>query len=142
MTANISIAADESGRHGQQAREGFTLIEVLVAMAIVAISLSVIYAGFSVALQGRRAADDYEQATLFAESKLATVGAGGAIDTGTSSGDFNDRFHWELSVNPYTEEGGNSTGTPLDRPYVVAITVSWGSDRSKSISLQTLRLAP
>ena len=48
---------------------GFTLIEVLVALMILSLSLAIIFSIFSVGLRGRRAAEEYEQATLLAEVK-------------------------------------------------------------------------
>lgn len=59
--------------------EGFTLIEVLVALTILSLSLAIIYSVFSVGLRGRKAAEDYEQATQLAELKLDAIGVNEAI---------------------------------------------------------------
>jgi general secretion pathway protein I len=120
---------------------GFTLIEVLVALAIVAVSLSVIFAAFSAGLRGRRTAEDYEQATMLAQSKLNTVGVVAPLQQGKTSGEFNDRYRWTVTVKPYEERGQTSPKPAQDRALVVVVTVSWNdANHERSVSLQTLRL--
>ena len=111
---------------------GFTLIEVLVALAILSLSLAIIFSIFSVGLRGRRAAEDYEQATLLAESKLSSLGVAEPIREGESVGRFDDRFWWKTVVTPYHEAGrdekkdllisfiskGNTWSTPASGKFV------------------------
>jgi len=123
---------------------GFTLIEVLVALVILSLSLTIIFAGFSSGLQGKRAAQDYQQATLLAESKLNAEGVEGPLKEGITVGRFDNRFRWKVEVAPYAERGmeqADSVVKPVLVPFVVTVTVSWG-DRSdeRSVSLATLRL--
>jgi general secretion pathway protein I len=122
---------------------GFTLIEVLVALAILSLSLSIIFSIFSVGLRGRRAAEDYEQATLLAESKLSSLGVAEPIREGESVGRFDDRFWWKTVVTPYHEAGRDEKKDLLRRPLLVTLIVSWGeAGEQKSVRLTTLRLVP
>jgi prepilin-type N-terminal cleavage/methylation domain-containing protein len=83
---------------------GFTLIEVLVAMTIMAMSFSVLFAISSRALDGMRRARDMERRVEFARTRLAelrlidsvAVGdrAGGSLDDGTS---------WQVEVLPFIQ---------------------------------------
>ena len=52
---------------------GFTLLETLVALSVLAISLGVTYQVFSSALQGSNLADDYAKASMHADSHLAEI---------------------------------------------------------------------
>ena len=123
--------------------QGFTLIEVLVALTILSLSLAVIFSIFSVGLRGRRSAEEYEQATLLAESKLNSFGIDESIREGDTVGRFNDRFWWKTSVTPYHEIGRNEAKDLLRRPMQVTVTVFWGeAGAEKSVTLRTLRLVP
>jgi general secretion pathway protein I len=122
---------------------GFTLIEVLVALTVLSLSLGIIFSLFSAGLGGKRTAEDYEQATLFAESKLNSLGVDEPIQLGNTFGSFNDRFTWSAVVTPYVEKGRDDTKDLLRQPLVVTVTVSWkDSANQRSISLTTLRLIP
>jgi general secretion pathway protein I len=122
---------------------GFTLIEVLVALTILSLSLTIIFSVFSVGLRSRRAAEEYEQATLLAESKLNSIGVDEAIREGEIVGRFNGRFRWKTVVTPYHEQGRNDAKDLQARPVVVTIVVSWGdAGDEKSVTLTTLRLLP
>lgn len=122
---------------------GFTLIEVLVALTVLSLSLAIIYAVFSASIRGNRVAEEYEQATLIAESKLNSMGIEEPIQEGSTSGNWNDRFRWNAVVAPYHEQGRDETKDVLRRPLTVTVTVSWGDPGDvKSVALTTLRLVP
>jgi general secretion pathway protein I len=122
---------------------GFTLIEVLVALMILAVSLGIIFSVFSVGLRGRKAAEDYERATQLAESKLDSIGIDETIQEGVTVGRFDDRFGWKTVVAPYREVGRPDEKDALRRPMTVAVTVSWGEpSEERSETLSTLRLVP
>ena len=127
----------------RRARRGFTLIEVLVALIVLSLALSIIFAGVSQNLRSRRAALHYQQAMLLAESKLASIGVEVPLREGEFAGDFSDQFHWRTLVTPYHEEGRAEPDSASLRAWVVTVTVDWGSgDDERSVSLSTLRLAP
>jgi general secretion pathway protein I len=124
--------------------KGFTLIEVLVALVILSLSLAIIFAGFSTSLRSKRVAEDHQQATLLAESKLNSVGVERPLQEGVTVGRFDDRFRWKVEVAPYHEEEMDQT-QDLEKlplvPLVVTVTVSWGDPGDeRSVSLTTLRL--
>jgi general secretion pathway protein I len=121
---------------------GFTLIEVLTALAILAVSLGVLFQSFSTGLRNVDVSEDYALATGLAESKLATVGIEEPLEAGETTGRFDDRFHWRVIVEPYAEEPADEDASAVEA-FEVVITVAWGeADAERSISLATLRLAP
>lgn len=127
-------------RHCRQC--GFSLLEVLVAFAILSVSLGVLLQVFATGLRNAGIADDYSQATLYAESILAAVGRETPLSEGVHSGPVNDRFAWRSTVSPYAEGLPNPEKTRV-RAYRVSVEVYWaGRGQERSVTLETLRLAP
>ena len=70
----------------------FTLLEVMVAMAIMAIVMVSVYRMHSQTLTMNAAARFYTQAPLLAQSKLAQLEAASSEINAGDSGDFGDNF--------------------------------------------------
>lgn len=119
---------------------GFTLLEVIVAFAIVALALSAIFQIFSTGLRSSVVTENYNMATLLADSKLAGIGIEEPLEAGDQSGTFDNGFRWEANIRPYDD--GGSTFTPGEiQAFEVTVTVKWGGVvRERSLSLATLRL--
>ena len=126
-----------SARHDNA---GFTLIEVLVALAIVGMALGAIAAVFSTALLGHQTADSAEQALAVAEEQLALAAA--VPRPGKTGGTFAGRFAWRTSVEPYAD-GKENADIPTSLPplYRIDVTVAWHDGRrGREVALSTLRL--
>ncbi len=121
---------------------GFTLIEVLVAFIVLAISLGALFQIFSTGMRASRSAEEYTRATLLAESKLAAIGITGALEEGETTGEYEDGYHWRVAIRPYRLDGPEPEGLPPPiEAYEVIVTVSWGEGSGdRSVSLTTLRL--
>lgn len=65
-----------AGLHGRRDRSGFTLLEVILALAILAGAIAVIGEISSLGLRSARIARDLTHAQLLCESKLAEIVAG------------------------------------------------------------------
>ncbi|HRX60848.1 MAG TPA: type II secretion system protein [Candidatus Competibacter sp.] len=123
-------------------QEGFSLLEVLVAFVILSISLGVLLQVFATGLRNAGTADDYTQATLYAESILAAIGRETPLSEGQHSGPINDRFSWRSTVAPYTDDMPDPEKTHV-RAYRVEVEVFWdGLAQTRSVMLETLRLTP
>ena len=122
------------------ANEGFTLLEVVVSLAILSLSLGVIHHVLANALGNESYAETVNRARLVAQGLVARVGTDIPASAGETSGDDGHGLRWRLSRKAFMN------GTDSGRAALVAIEVSaevfWGEGKTeKSIRLTTLRLA-
>jgi general secretion pathway protein I len=120
---------------------GFTLIEVLVAFMILALSLGVLFRIFSGGLNNVAVAGDYAQAVLVAESQLAVLGRSEPLEIGQTFGESGERFRWQRTIEEYTPwEYEGDLRAPVSG-YRVTVQVSWSRNgRDKRIILDSLRV--
>jgi general secretion pathway protein I len=119
---------------------GFTLLEVVVAVAIASLALVVLFQAGAGGLFASDTASRAEEAVARAQSHLAAVGRDAGLVAGEFSGDDGGGFRWRLRVRPDETRPGEGvlTGVTL---YDVEVTVSWPSrGRDRSVSLRTFRL--
>lgn len=123
---------------------GFSLIEVLVAFAILAAALATLSSAFGTGLRGTRTADLQLRAVDFAENLLAEAGRSAPLERGVQTGTA-DGLHWQLEVAPWQDNIADATppaaGAALDA-LRVSVRVGWGSRPGQSVNLQTLRVIP
>jgi general secretion pathway protein I len=122
------------------AQRGFSLLEVLVAFAILALSLGVLLQIFSKAMNSTALSADYSRAVSLAEAKLNAVGADIPLEEGVHSGEPEDGLDWIVNIEPYEPPGwlGENTTLPV---YRVTAVASWPSVRgSRRVVLRSLRL--
>lgn len=123
-----------SGRGGEA---GFTLLEVLVALAVLAISLGVLIPVFSGTLDRQGALADQKTAAMLAESKLATVGSEIPLVDGATDGKFDNGFTWHAEVAPYQFQYTSRFVTPK----LVTLTVHWPAKNGpRVLTVKTIRL--
>lgn len=125
---------------------GFSLLEILVAFTILALSLGVLMQIFSASLRNVDITRDAAQATALAQTLLADAGVEAPLEAGESSGTLADRFRWHLQVAPH-EEGPrpgaseNLRAPPMLELWRVTARVAWGDrDRERDVVLTTLRV--
>jgi len=117
---------------------GFTLLETLVALSILAISLGVIYQIFGTSLRNMQYAKEYSHAQMFSESKLSELGKGIPVKEGSFEGDFNQKYTWKMNIKPLSSISEND----VVLKFRVNFTVLWNSNRGqRSIEITTYRLS-
>src|SRR5690606_343726 len=85
-------------------QRGYTLIEVIVAFALLALGLTLLLGTLSGSTRQVRWAADAGRATLHAQSLLDTVGIIKPLQPGQRTGDFDDgRYRWVLSISPWQD---------------------------------------
>ncbi len=122
-----------------RSEQGFTLLEVLVALAIAVLSFAVLFRLIAADLDRTRAARDQTEAAALLQSLL--VQSALAPMPGITRGAFPNGYAWRVEVAPYTDDGAAADG-PVDA-MTVAATVSWrDGGLTRSRSLTTLRAVP
>jgi general secretion pathway protein I len=125
-------------RRRRASGRGFTLIEILIAFAILAVALAGLLRVFSGGLQATTRAERYGEAVLLARSVLERVGTEIAIQPGEQSGRGEDGAAWSVRMRPLEVPGERNGQASPYVPYEVAVTVV--VPRQQPITLTTLRL--
>jgi type II secretion system protein I len=124
--------------------EGFTLLEVLVALAILGVAVVAAIQGFAQGLRLLKVSGDHQQAMLLADIKLREItdeqlrGDSGAVER--EAADEGD-FHWERTTTLLeTPDLRPAAGPVRWRVYQLAVRVTW--DERREVELVTLRTVP
>ncbi len=121
-----------------RAAAGFTLIEVLVAMVLLAVVVVAVLQLFGGGLRLVGTSGDHVTATLLASAKLDEL-AGGPLDEGTTEGT-DGIYQWTRQVALAPSLSPLDPGSPEAakiRLARVSVEVRWG--RSRRVELVTLR---
>ncbi len=123
---------------------GYTLIEVLVAMTILALSLGVLLQIFAGGLRNISVSGDYARAVLIAETHLDSAGASSVLSPGSSTGITEQKFRWTQTVEDYSfysDPKLNPKLDPIIRAYTVTVDVEWPhADRVRRVTLKGIKL--
>lgn len=128
-----------------RAQRGYTLIEVIVAFALLALAMTLLLGSLSGAARQVGRAEGLTRASLHAQSLLAQVGVGEALREGRSQGEFdNGRFHWNLQIAPYADPQNSPVAeAPAElRLLQLDLSMRWGEAVDQQLHWRTLRLAP
>ncbi|MDX1707303.1 MAG: prepilin-type N-terminal cleavage/methylation domain-containing protein [Desulfobacterales bacterium] len=123
----------------QRRRCGFTLLEVMVAMAVLSIVLVSVYRMHSQTLTMNTAARFYTQAPLLAQKKLAEVATSSDGIFNSDSGDFGENYPgytWQVTTNDVASELLGEVADDLKR---IEVKVSYANNQF-SFNLTTYRL--
>ncbi|HEY7885234.1 MAG TPA: prepilin-type N-terminal cleavage/methylation domain-containing protein [Cellvibrionaceae bacterium] len=104
---------------------GFSLLEMVVAVAILGLSLGMLYQAAGGATRSISTSEDYSYAVVMAQSLLA-LHSEVSPDGVNSSGATDDGYEWEVVSQPYLPDNGmNDEGTAS--LHWIDVRVSWGS---------------
>ena len=124
---------------------GYTLIEVLVAFAVLALALTVLLGTLAGATRQVRWSADSGRAALHAQSLVAQVGVGEVLVAGSRGGELDaGRYRWLLEVEPWMDP--QAPAAPLSDPFgaqmmALRLTVEWGEGGPRErLVVESLRL--
>ncbi len=124
-----------------RSKRGFTLIEVVVAFAILALVLGVVFEAVGTNARNARLGEQYSIATLWAESKLAALGIETPLEAGERQGQLPAPYRWHSRVTPVSDESDVSGPPTRTQLFEVILTVEWGDGTgARTVSLTTHRL--
>lgn len=128
----------------ESSEDGFTLVEVLVALAVVAIALPALLEIFTVGVAAIRASDSEDEVVRLASSKLAAAGNEIPFSDGHAEGRTERGLAWTLDMRPDEDSrpGAKYIG------YRVTATVTWQptgwqarfGGRPRTVTLATLKI--
>ena len=136
LAASCRKVSAPAGRRSDKRRStgGFSLLEVMIALAIVSIALVSLLALGNRSIGVHERLQRITQATLLAQHKMAETESSsqnGQQEFNDEEGIFNEPFgiyRWRLEYS----------GTPLPSVQMVTVTVSWGDeDKNELVSIDS-----
>ena len=124
---------------------GFTLLEVMLAFVIFALSFATVLEIMAGSMRSVRRASDDTQVALLAQSIMDLVGTEIPIEEGQFNGSSVDRYDWNMGIYLYavsdedyrTQELAELSGIEL---YQVDLDISWQAGRrDRSLHFSTIR---
>ena len=121
---------------------GFTLLEVMVAIALIAIALTAVLGSQSQSVSLAGEARFNTTAALLAQSKMAEIELQDPEDLTADSGDFGEDFPgytWQSSVSNVIFDRADNVSDHLKQ---VDLTISWGEEELFQYGLRVYRFFP
>ena len=121
---------------------GFTLLEVMVSLSIIAIALTVLLTSQSQSLSLASEAKFNTTAPLLAQSKVAEINIMSEEDLYSGSGDFGEAFpgyYWEMEINTASLPDLETYAEYLKQ---IDLVVYFGDERKYQYGLKLYRFFP
>jgi len=134
-----------SSSPGRRTAHGFTLLEVMLAFVIFALSFATVLEIMAGSMRSVRRASDDTEVALFAQSIIDLVGTEIPIAEGEFNGTGMDRYNWRLglylyessSEDTHTLELADMSGIEL---YKVVLDIDWESgQKQRELHFSTIR---
>lgn len=130
--------------------KGFSLLEILVAFAIMAVALTIVLRIFGSGVNAAVVSEEYNLAVQIAESLMARTGVETPLQAGEMSGVEGDKYAWLVRIAPLPEppaarprfQSQQDQPASIQKLMAVMVRVSWGeaADQQRSVQLDSLRM--
>ena len=118
---------------------GFTLVEALVALAIIVLALASLYQALGGGLQAGVVAEQQGRAAEAAERLLTELGRSTPLRDGVTKGELPDGRRWTLRVEPFTTIDADGPPSVVEG-HVATLEMSRARGRGPLLQLRTLIL--
>jgi general secretion pathway protein I len=120
---------------------GFTVVEIVVALTILALALGVLLNVMSNSVRQTGRAETIAEAGSLAQSLLAEIGRELPLRNGQMTGQSDHGFRWRVQIDPYGD-GTDRREWPV-AAHQVSAEVFWTDGlQERTLVLTTLRLGP
>lgn len=121
-------------------QQGFSLLEVIAAMLLLAIAFAALMKVGSGAIVLSRNAAAHDAAALWARSLLDSAFVTEPPVAGSRSGKFDQTYRWTLTTTPW-QVAGSTPGEGALQLYRLDLAVQWGAGAHPDVAhFSTLRL--
>ncbi len=136
--AKVRVPAESRPSPERSREAGFTLLEVIIALAILGVAFALAIQLLGNGMRAARTSQEYTQAALLSRQKMAEIALASSQEGSVESGDFGGGFRWTSEVQPVPQDNESLPA----RLYQVRVRISWpGRAAEKSLDLYTLRMA-
>mgnify|MGYP002623032202 CR=1 FL=1 len=126
-----------------QRQFGFSLLEVLVAFSIFALSLGIIFQIYSTGARSTALSDEYARAIIIAQSQLASIGNDEVADIGEYSGIEHEKYQWVSRITAVEDDNIDLETNFKIAKRAIEVEVSWDSiGKTRTVKLNTIKLIP
>lgn len=123
-------------------RRGFTLIEVVVGLAILGVGLMVIIELFAGGLRLGRVSEEYTKAVNYGRMKMEELAVKPPSGEGVEEGEFNETYRWKIEtkrIDLLPFERDTDFKPPVEL-FHVKVDVIWKSGlKERSVGLESYR---
>jgi general secretion pathway protein I len=135
----VAGSTNETERPNREA--GFTVVEVVAALTILAVALGVLLDVISTGIRQTGRAETVAEAGSLARSLLAKVGTELPLRDGQITGQADHGLRWQVHIEPYGD-GAGAREWPVAAHQVFAEVMWRDGPQERSIVLTTIRLGP
>ncbi len=119
---------------------GFTLIEILVAISVLAISLVVILQLFSGGLKSVRLSNQYTRAIFYAREKMEEILLMEDLEEGLQEGESEEPLRWRAEIVLIEPEEEEASKLPFDTLKIMVDVMWHEGEKEKHFQISTMKV--